>query len=376
MNAMKSKSFICLPILLLLTQLAACHRQPARYEEPVRMVKLITADAAANGGYRFIGVVRQRQRAELSFENGGRLATVQADVGDPVRRGQLLATMDAEPALLQVRQADARLRAMDGQLRERRDQYRQQQAMHDDGATSPLTLNAAKVALDAAEAEREAAATALQLSRRAQRNLELRAPFDGRVSARPLEPGALAAAGQAVLGVEGNGSPQVVAALPVNWLPPSLKVGAVLAAHPAAQPGQEQQEAVQLTLRSLADRVDAGGTVQAIFDVPPGQAPRRSGEALSVSIPSGTPGTLTLPLTALAQGATAGAGHVFVYHPSGKLLEKRPVELGKQFDGRVEILKGLQASEQVAGAGTAFLIDHQRILPYQVNSTLTRKEAP
>ncbi len=373
---MKSKSLAYLPILLLLTQLAACDRPQPRYVEPLRTVKLITADADAAGAYRFVGLVRQRQRAELSFENGGRLASVLAEVGDPVRRGQLLATIDPEPALLQVRQADARLRAMDGQLRERRDQYRQQQAMHDDGATSALTLNAAKVALEAAEAEREAAATALQMARRAQRNLEIRAPFDGRVTARPLEPGALAGAGQVVLGMEGNGSPQVVAALPASWLPSSLKVGAVLAARPAAQPGQERQEAVQLTLRSLADRVEAGGTVLAIFDVMPGQAPRRSGEALSISIPSGAAGTLTLPLTAVAQGAAAGAGHVFVYHPAGKLLERRPVELGKQLDDRVEILEGLQAAEQVAGAGTAFLIDHQRILPYQASSTLARKEAP
>ena len=67
-------------LVVLTTQLAACDRQPDRAEAPLRMVKLITPSTTAAGDYRFVAQVRQAQRADLSFENGGRVAGVMVDV--------------------------------------------------------------------------------------------------------------------------------------------------------------------------------------------------------------------------------------------------------------------------------------------------------
>ncbi|MET0268190.1 MAG: efflux RND transporter periplasmic adaptor subunit [Duganella sp.] len=367
-----------LPVVLgaaaLATQLVACNRQAASHEAPLRMVKLVAPGTAVTGDYRFVAVVRQAQRADLSFESSGRLASITVDVGDTVKRGQVLATIDAEPARLQLVQAEAQVRSTAGQLQERRDQLRQQQAMHADGASSALTLDAAQVALTVAEAAHSTAAAALQLAARAQRLSVLRAPYDGRIKARLAEPGALAGAGQAVLQIEGGGHTQVVADLPAGLIPPSLKPGATVTA--SVTDVQPTVATIKLTLRSLADHIDGGGTLQAIFDLQPGQAPRRSGEALSITIASGSPPALTLPLAAVAQGAVAGTGHVFVYHRSGNVLERRPVVLGRQRGDTIEIAQGLHAAEQVAGAGTAFLIDHQRVLPYQAESRLAAGEKP
>lgn len=375
-------TFRSLPMLLgaaaLATQLAACDRQPARVEAPLRMVKLITTSTTAAGDYRFVALVRQAQRADLSFENGGKLAGVMVDVGDTVRRGQVLATLDPEPAHLQVLQAEAQVRSTAGQLQERRDQLRQQQAMHADGATSKLTLDAAQLAVTMADAAHSSANAALQLASRAQRQAVLRAPYAGRIKARLAEPGALAASGQAVLQIEGDSHLQVVADLPAALLPASLKPGAVVVARGADQAtaGSDAADAIKLTLRSLADHIDAGGTVQAIFDLQPGQTPRRSGEALSIAIASGAPQTATLPLTAVAQSTKAGTGHVFVYHRTGNVLERRAVVLGRQRGDSIEVTQGLQPGEEVAGAGTAFLIDRQRVVPYHSASTLATGEQP
>ena len=375
-------TFRSLPMLLgaaaLATQLAACDRQPVRAEAPLRMVKLITTSTTAAADYRFVALVRQARRADLSFENGGKLAGVMVDVGDTVRRGQVLATLDPEPAHLQVLQAEAQVRSTAGQLQERRDQLRQQQAMHADGATSKLTLDAAQLAVTMADAAHSSANAALQLASRAQRQGVLRAPYAGRIKARLAEPGALAASGQAVLQIEGDSHLQVVADLPAALLPASLKPGAVVVARGADQAtaGSDAADAIKLTLRSLADHIDAGGTVQAIFDLQPGQTPRRSGEALSIAIASGAPQIATLPLTAVAQSTKAGTGHVFVYHRTGNVLERRAVVLGRQRGDSIDVTQGLQAGEEVAGAGTAFLIDRQRVVPYHSASALATGEQP
>ena len=382
-------------LVVLTTQLAACDRQPVRAEAPLRMVKLITPSTTAAGDYRFVALVRQAQRADLSFENGGRVAGVMVDVGDTVRRGQVLATLDPEPAHLQILQAEAQVRSTAGQLQERRDQLRQQQAMHADGATSKLTLDAAQLAVTMADAAHSSATAALQLAARAQRVSVLRAPYAGRIKARLAQPGALAAAGQAVLQIEGDSHPQVVADLPAALLPASLKPGAVVTARNAEQTDTNDAtntinttntntinptNIISLTLRSLADHIDVGGTVQAIFDLQPepgpGHASLRNGAALSIAIDSGAKQVATLPLTAVAQGAKSGTGHVFVFHHTGNVLERRSVVLGRQRGDSIEVTEGLQPGEQVAGAGTAFLIDHQRVVPYQAASTLAAGEQP
>ncbi|MDR7048668.1 RND family efflux transporter MFP subunit [Duganella sp. 3397] len=377
-------------LVLLTTQLAACDRQPVRAEAPLRMVKLITPPTTAAGNYSFVALVRQAQRADLSFENGGRVAGVMVDVGDTVRRGQVLATLDPEPAHLQILQAEAQVRSTAGQLQERRDQLRQQQAMHADGAASKLTLDAAQLAVTMADAANSSATAALELAARAQRVSVLRAPYAGRIKARLAQPGALAAAGQVVLQIEGDSHPQVVADLPAALLPASLKPGAVVTAR-RAEPADANDTTntinttnptniIRLTLRSLADHIDAGGTVQAIFDLQPepgpGHASLRSGAALSIAIDSGAKQVATLPLTAVAQGARSGTGHVFVFHHTGNVLERRSVVLGRQRGDSIEVTEGLQPGEQVAGAGTAFLIDHQRVVPYQAASTLAAGEQP
>ena len=374
-------------LVVLTTQLAACDRQPVRAEAPLRMVKLITPSTTAAGNYSFVALVRQAQRADLSFENGGRVAGVMVDVGDTVRRGQVLATLDPEPAHLQILQAEAQVRSTAGQLQERRDQLRQQQAMHADGATSKLTLDAAQLAVTMADAAHSSATAALELAARAQRVGVLRAPYAGRIKARLAQPGALAAAGQAMLQIEGDSHPQVVADLPAALLPASLKPGAVVTARSAEQTDTNDAtntinptNIIRLTLRSLADHIDAGGTVQAIFDLQPepgpGHASLRSGAALSIAIDSGAKQVATLPLTAVAQGAKSGTGHVFVFHHTGNVLERRSVVLGRQRGDSIEVTEGLQPGEQVAGAGTAFLIDHQRVVPYQSASTLAAGEQP
>ncbi|MBN0545295.1 biotin/lipoyl-binding protein, partial [Pseudomonas aeruginosa] len=101
--------------------------------EPLRTVKLEAVGAGSSAAAsRFEATLRQEQRAELAFENGGRIAEIAVDVGDRVRKGQVLARLDAEPARLRLAQAEANLRAATVQARERQIQLQQQQAMFED----------------------------------------------------------------------------------------------------------------------------------------------------------------------------------------------------------------------------------------------------
>ncbi len=351
------------------TVLAGCGRANVAPPAAPRTVKLETAGiGAASSDTRFIAMVRQEQRADLAFEQGGRIAAIAVDVGDRVRQGQVLARLDPAPMLLKLRQAEAQLRATAAQWRERDSQWRRQQAMFDDGATSRATLTAAEAALDAAAAQRQTAEADLALARRTVHQSEIRAPFDGSVVARLAQPQGDAAAGQVLLQLEGLGRPQAVAVLPGD-IASGLQPGALVRARRAGA-----AEPFSLRLRGVSSRLDAGGSAQVILDFQGAANALRSGDSLSLDLidaPAGAPaGALTVPLSAVIADARGVNAAVFVYQQAAGRVTRRPVTLGPIAGERFVISAGLKPGEQIVTAGSAFLSDGQAVQPLPVASRL------
>jgi len=345
--------------------LAGCDREHTAPPIPPRAVKLETVGMTAGGDQiRFVATVRQEQRADLAFEGGGRIETVIVDVGDRVRRGQLLARLDQAPIQLKLRQAEAQLRAAAAQWRERDSQWRQQQAMFADGSASRATLTSAEAALDAAASQRQAAEAELALAQRALRQSEIRAPFDGSVVARLAQPQGDTAAGQPVLQLEGVGRLQAVAVLPseiASRLPP----GAVVRARRtgAAEP-------LSLRLRSVSSRLDAGGSAQAILDFQGAAAAIRSGDSLSLDLIEGATSALTVPLSAVVADARGTNAAVFVYQAPAGRVTRRAVTLGPISGERFAVNAGLKPGDQIVAAGAAFLSDGQPVQPLPAETRL------
>ncbi len=84
-----NKPVVCVAGAALL--LVACSR-PAPPEEPVRAVKVITVGTRAYAPSReYAGEVRAQVESRLGFRIGGKLVKRQAELGQQVRAGQVLA---------------------------------------------------------------------------------------------------------------------------------------------------------------------------------------------------------------------------------------------------------------------------------------------
>ena len=125
--------------------LSACGSDaPPRVDAP-RPVKVEAAGAGPAGTHEsFIGTVRARQRAELGFESGGRLAELMVDVGDRVRAGQVLARLEDSPAQWRLDKAQADRVAAVAALTERATQLRQHEALAKDGIISAAALDSVR----------------------------------------------------------------------------------------------------------------------------------------------------------------------------------------------------------------------------------------
>lgn len=108
------------------------------------------------------GRVEPRERVGLAFEVGGQVAEVPVKVGDAVKAGDVLASLDAERLALQVKQAEANLASAEAQLAKLRAGPRTEEIR-----AVQANARAAKAQVNAADAERdqlEAGASQVQIA--------------------------------------------------------------------------------------------------------------------------------------------------------------------------------------------------------------------
>ncbi|HEY2835008.1 MAG TPA: efflux RND transporter periplasmic adaptor subunit [Rhizomicrobium sp.] len=141
-------------------------------------VQVITA--GASGGVRDITIladVRPYQEATLYAKVSGYLAKVLVDKGDKVKAGQLLATLESQETDAQYASAAADL-ANKKQIAQRYDQLARQNAI-------------AVQQKDQADADARVAQAVLNQNATLKNYERITAPFDGKITARFADPGAL-----------------------------------------------------------------------------------------------------------------------------------------------------------------------------------------
>lgn len=138
-----------------------------------------------------IGRVLPWQSVELTPELSGRVEEVHVGLGDRVRAGEALLTLDSEPYEETVRERRAALRRARAHLAETSDGRARLETLRDRGMISEREYEAALARHRTAEADVEAAEAALDRARRQLRDTELRAPFAGTIVDRRADPGDL-----------------------------------------------------------------------------------------------------------------------------------------------------------------------------------------
>lgn len=154
---------------------------------PPRQVVVQPLELLKNQTYRlaYAGRVEAVTAAQLAFQVGGRLVSVDVREGQAVRRGDAIARLDDSDFQLQIREAAARERTLSADVQRKR-------ALRAQGILAPA-------AVERATAELEAARVALATARRQAGYAVLKASYDGVVGQRLRNPGAVVAPGEPVV---------------------------------------------------------------------------------------------------------------------------------------------------------------------------------
>jgi RND family efflux transporter MFP subunit len=295
------------------------------------------------------GSIAAWQEASVGTEaHGLRLAQVLVNVGDVVKRGQVLATFAADTVqaeLLQTRAAVAEAEAMLAEASANAQRARELQAT---GALSAQQINQYLTAERTAQARLEAQRAAAKAQELRLAQTQVRAPDDGVISARSATVGAVLPAGTELFRLIRQGRLEWRAEVPAPHLA-SLRPGQRASVTPAGGTPIEGR------VRVVAPTVDAATRNGLVYiDLPRGAAGAKAGMFASGEFEIGRASALTLP-----QGAVLlreGFHYVFVVGDDARVRQVK-VEVGRRQGDRVEVRAGLDAGARVVASGGAFLAD-------------------
>lgn len=354
-------SLVWLPTLLVAAGLAACSpgaeapaapdgASPAASAAPQKPAMTVSVTqpqrAALPLALAANGNISAWQEASIGAElNGLRLATVNVNVGDRVRKGQVLATLAGETTQAESLQARAALMQAEASHENAKADADRARAIQDTGALSKSQIAQYLTAEKVAKAQWEAAKAAYGATQVRLANTRVLAPDDGVISARNAAVGAVAGAGQELF--------RLVRGSRMEWraeVTPAevgrIRVGQAVLVTAAT--------GTRLTgkVRAIAPSADPQTRNVLVFVDLPRHDDLKTGTFARGEFELGRSDAMTVPATAIV--VRDGHSYVFVIGADSK-ASQRKVQTGRRVGERVEVLDGLKADESIAVQGAGFL---------------------
>ncbi len=296
-----------------------------------------------------VGYLEARSAPRIAAEVAGRVIAVQADVGDKVKKGVTLATLDSEDARLSKQAAEADVSRIDALIRAQRLTVKRLRALVKERSAKQSALDDAVAQLAARRAERMSAMVRVQEAERRLAKTAIRSPIDGRVDARQVSVGDYVAPGTLLFRLIDPARLRARLPYPESLIG-RLRPGEAVRLESPSAPGRE----VNAVVSEVRPSVTAGSrAVQVIVNVtnPGGWRPDASVSG-RVRV-ARHKGALLVPETSVVPRP---AGMV-VYVVEGSVARQRVVRKGITRDGETEIREGLKGDERVVVDGAGFLTE-------------------
>jgi RND family efflux transporter MFP subunit len=344
--------FICIAI-------TACKKE-VEIVEQVRALKTITVSELATGQIRkFSGIVRASDSSNLSFEVGGKVETVNVDIGDRVRKGQLLAVLDKEPYRLDVDAAQAELVKARAKVVSTKEEYERQERVYLQGAGAKSKLDRAKYNYDAALSQVNYQIAKLNLAKRDLRKTMLTSPYDGHIAWRSVDPHEEIKVGQKVFAIDAKGALEVHLAVPETTIH-RIHMGTPATVRFPTLPRHSVKGRIS-EIGSAAVKANAFPVKLGLIEPPATINPGMTAEASLVLKDEGQMSGYLVPIQAILPAKEPRRGYAFVYDPETSTVRKKSVHTLGAEQNRVIVSKGLSAGDIIAVAGVSFLADGMKV---------------
>ncbi|MFZ2974604.1 MAG: efflux RND transporter periplasmic adaptor subunit [Ferribacterium limneticum] len=276
-----------------------------------------------------------------------RITEVRVQVGDKVKKGQVLARIASDTVASELAEARASVAELEASAAEAKGNAERARELKEKGFYSSQLNTQYQTAQNTAQARLAAARARQQAADLKMSKTGVLAPDDGVISARSATVGSLTQNGQELFRLIRGGRLEWRAEVPSADLG-KVKAGVVAT---LTAPGGETVKGMVRAVSPSVDPQTRNGLVYA--DLPATSAVRAGmfarGEFSLAQSPA-----LTLPQTAVV--LREGFAYVFKMEGADRVAQAK-VELGRRVGERVEIVAGLAPEARVVATGAGFLAD-------------------
>jgi RND family efflux transporter MFP subunit len=309
--------------------------------------------------------VRPRIESRLGFRVAGKIVKRQAEVGQRVKQGQLLAQLDPQDYRLATDAARAQVAAAQTNRDLAGADFKRYAALRDQNFISGAELERRETTLKAAQAQLEQAQAQLSSQANQARYTDLVADVAGVVTAVEAEPGQVVTAGSAVVRIAQDSPRDVVFSVPEDKVA-AIRPGSEVAVRAWASGGdfkgkvREVAASADPVTRTYAVKVGIDGV-----DQPPlGATATVVPQSLNMV---GTP-VIKLPTSALRQEGQASA--VWVLDKSTMTVRSQQVQIATADGNDAVIAAGLQPGMTVVAAGVHVLSPGQKVRIFEEKASV------
>jgi len=308
---------------------------------------------------RFPGVTQKDNTSQLSFGVEGTVKTVLVDIGAHLNAGEKLASLDVEPYKIALDNARASAVKARATLEEYKTNYERLTRLVKNNAVSEQSLDAARSAYETARATLDEANANIRMAERNISKTVIKAPFDGIVSSRDIEPFEDVTPNQVVFSYDGMNKLVVKSSIPVDLADKILKrkdveisvsyrgssFNAVI-----EHLGQHANEGLNFPVKirpenTHAPLLAAGLVVQVNYLIP------------------NTEEAILVPHGALLIEPAGGKSFIYQYNEDTGLVSKSAVRIIDAVEQGYWIKHDLAQGDLFVAAGASFITDGQRVKP-------------
>lgn len=299
------------------------------------------------------GNVTALQQAQIASRLMGFIRTINVDVGQKVKAGQRLFSVDPTDIQGQVSQANAGLAQAQAALADAKNDYDRFGALYQEEAIPKAQWDKTRLQYQIAQQQLAAAKAGLGTANAQMRYATLTAPFAGVITQKLANVGDLATPGHPVLMLENPDKLQVQTQVPAD-IYTHLQIGTPVTLSVDNQPGTLAGKVSQLV--PAADPMSRSYLVK--IDLPATHG-LKSGTFVQVNFTQGQRRGIRVPASAVLD--RAGITGVFVVDAQN-IAHYRMVRIGDTRNGMTDIQSGLSAGERVVSTPTSTLQSGDKII--------------
>lgn len=345
------------------TFLASCEKKEEAAEKP-RPVLSIVVRPAPTATLTLPGTINARIETQFGFRILGRIVARNVQVGDVVKKGDVLAAIDPLSLELAVRSAQSDLSNAQAQLANALTNEARQQTLFERQSAAKATFESAQQERVTAEANLNKAQANLDKANEQLNYSRLLAEFDGVVTTTSAEVGQVVSAGQSVVTVARPEERDAVIDVPeaaISLLKPGTAFDVALQLDPA----YHAQGLVREIAPEADDATRTSRTKLALVNPPEAL---RLGAVITATATADSRPVIRLPLSAIKYSDDKSS--VWIVDEKAGTVSARDVtaQAGSRSGGTIVISAGLNSGDRVVVAGVNQLQDGQAVRIEQENA--------